>query len=65
MNLNARAASLKQDIPAVYLALRSKRPPVAAKLLAGRRAVDGQKAQEMVFRPSPLPGYGFSFCGSS
>ena len=35
MNLRARAASLKRDIPAVYLALKSKRTPVAAKLLAG------------------------------
>ena len=35
MNLNARAASLKRDIPAVYLALQSKRTPVVAKLLAG------------------------------
>ena len=35
VNLKERAASLKRDIPAVYLALRSKRTPVAAKLLAG------------------------------
>ena len=35
MNLKERAASLKRDIPAVYLALKSKRTPVPAKLLAG------------------------------
>ena len=35
MNLKARAASLKRDIPAVYLALQLKRTPVVAKLLAG------------------------------
>lgn len=35
VNLKERAASLKRDIPAVYLALQSKRTPVAAKLLAG------------------------------
>ena len=35
MNLKERAASLKRDIPAVYLALKSKRTPIAAKVLAG------------------------------
>ena len=35
MNLKERAFSLKRDIPAVYLALKSKRTPVAAKVLAG------------------------------
>lgn len=35
MTLKERARSLKRDIPAVYLALRSKETPVIAKLLAG------------------------------
>ena len=44
MNLKARAASLTRDIPAVYLALKSKRTPVAAKLLAVKRVVAEWKA---------------------
>lgn len=35
MTLKERAHCLKRDIPAVYLALRSKETPVIAKLLAG------------------------------
>ena len=35
MTLKDRVHCLKRDIPAVYLALQSKRTPVAAKLLAG------------------------------
>lgn len=35
MNLKARARQLKTDIPAVFLALRKKETPLAAKLLAG------------------------------
>ncbi len=34
MNLKERAFSLKRDIPAIYLALKSTQTPVTAKLLA-------------------------------
>ena len=35
MTLKERAASLKQDIPAVFLALKAKETPRLAKILAG------------------------------
>ena len=34
MTLKERAASLKRDIPAVFLALKSKNTPILAKILA-------------------------------
>lgn len=34
MTLKERAASLKRDIPAVFLALKSKETPLTAKILA-------------------------------
>ena len=35
MTLKERAAALKRDIPAVFLALKAKETPIHAKLLAG------------------------------
>ena len=35
MNLKERAKQLKADIPAVFLSLKSKDTPIAAKILAG------------------------------
>lgn len=35
MNLKERAKQLKTDIPAVFLSLKSKDTPLAAKILAG------------------------------
>ena len=35
MNLKERARQLKTDIPAVFLCLKSKDTPLAAKLVAG------------------------------
>ena len=35
MTLKERAASLKRDIPAVFLALKAKETPVIANILAG------------------------------
>ena len=34
MNINERAASLKRDIPAVFLALKARETPLLAKVLA-------------------------------
>ena len=34
MNLKKRAKQLKEDIPALYLAMKSKNTPILAKLLA-------------------------------
>lgn len=34
MNIRERAASLKRDIPAVFLALKAKETPLPAKILA-------------------------------
>ena len=34
MTLKERAASIKRDIPAVFLALKSKNTPILAKILA-------------------------------
>ena len=38
MKLQERAAVLKRDIPAVFLALKSKETPIYAKILAGLTA---------------------------
>ena len=35
MNLKERAKQLKRDIPAVFLCLKSRETPIAAKILAG------------------------------
>ena len=35
MNIKQRAKQLKRDIPAVFLALKRKETPIAAKILAG------------------------------
>ena len=57
MNLKERAASLKRDIPAVYLALRSKRTPVAAKLLAGITLVLALSPIDLIPDFIPVLGY--------
>lgn len=57
VNLKERAASLKRDIPAVYLALRSKRTPVAAKLLAGITLVLALSPIDLIPDFIPVLGY--------
>lgn len=57
VNLKERAASLKRDIPAVYLALQSKRTPVAAKLLAGITLVLALSPIDLIPDFIPVLGY--------
>lgn len=57
MTLKERAFCLKRDIPAVYLALRSKRTPVIAKLLAGLTLMLALSPIDLIPDFIPVRGY--------
>ena len=56
-DLQERAVSLKQDIPAVYLSPADPRTPIAAKLLAGVTIVLALSPIDLI--PDFLPGLGY------
>lgn len=57
MDLKERAASLKRDIPAVYLSLTDRRTPAAAKLLAGVTIVLALSPIDLIPDFIPVLGY--------
>ena len=57
MNLKERAKKLKSDIPAVYLALKDKETPPAAKILAGITVVYALSPIDLVPDFIPVLGY--------
>ena len=57
MNLKQRAFSLKRDIPAVYLALKSKQTPAAARLLAGITVMLALSPIDLIPDFIPVLGY--------
>ena len=56
MNLKARAKSLKRDIPAVFLALKSRETPVIAKLFAGLTVVLALSPVDLIPDVIPIMG---------
>ena len=57
MTLKERAHSLKRDIPALYLALKSKKTPAAAKILAGLTVALALSPIDLIPDFVPVLGY--------
>ena len=57
MNLRERAKKLKTDIPAIFIALKSKDTPVIAKILAGITVVYALSPIDLIPDCIPLLGY--------
>lgn len=57
MNLKKRAAKLKTDLPAVFLALRKKETPATAKLLAGLAVAYALSPVDLIPDFIPVLGY--------
>lgn len=57
MNLKERAKKLKRDIPAVFLALKDKKTPAGAKLLAAITV--GYALSPIDFIPDFIPIFGY------
>lgn len=57
MTLKERAASLKRDIPAVFLALKSSQTPIIAKILAGITVAYALSPIDLIPDFVPLLGY--------
>lgn len=57
MTWKERAAALKRDIPAVYLALKSNRTPVLAKVLAGITVAYALSPIDLIPDFVPVLGY--------
>ena len=57
MNLKERAVPLKQDIPAVFLALKAKETPILAKILAFLTVVYALSPIDLVPDFIPVLGY--------
>ena len=57
MNLKERAESLKKDIPAVFIALKDKRTPAAAKILAAVTVAYALSPVDLIPDFIPLLGY--------
>ena len=57
MKLNERAARLKMDIPAVFLALKAKETPVTAKILAGITVACALSPLDLIPDFIPVLGY--------
>ena len=57
MNLKERAKKLKTDIPAVFLALKEKRTPMGAKLLAAVIVVYALSPVDLIPDFIPILGY--------
>lgn len=57
MNLKERASALKRDIPAVFLALKDRRTPALAKLLAGITVAYALSPIDLIPDFVPVLGY--------
>lgn len=57
MNLKERGKKLKTDIPAVFVALKKKETPVAAKILAGATIVYALSPIDLIPDFIPVLGY--------
>ena len=57
MDLKQRAQSLKRQIPAVWLSLKDKQPPLVAKLLAG--VIVGYALSPFDLIPDFIPVFGY------
>ena len=57
MTLKERATSLKRDIPAVFLALKSKQPPIPAKILAAVTVAYALSPVDLIPDVIPVLGY--------
>lgn len=57
MTLKERAASLKRDIPAVFLALKAKETPILAKILAGITVAYALSPIDLIPDFVPVLGY--------
>lgn len=57
MNLKKRAKQLKTDIPAIFLCLKSKDTPLAAKLLAGITVAYALSPIDLIPDFIPVLGY--------
>ena len=57
MTLKERAASLKRDIPAVFLALKSKNTPILAKILAAVTVAYALSPIDLIPDFVPVLGY--------
>ncbi|WP_083761059.1 YkvA family protein [Alkaliphilus metalliredigens] len=57
MNLKERAKQLKTDILAVFLSLKSKDTPLAAKILAGITVGYALSPIYLILDFIPVPGY--------
>jgi len=57
MNLKERAKKLKTDIPAVFVALKKKETPLAAKILAGITIVYALSPIDLIPDFIPILGY--------
>lgn len=57
VDLKARSKQLKTDIPAVFLCLKSKETPLAAKLLAGITVVYALSPIDLIPDFIPVLGY--------
>ena len=57
MNLKQRAAKLKKEIPAVFLALKDKETPVLAKVMAGITVAYALSPVDLIPDFIPVLGY--------
>ena len=57
MNLKERARKLKTDIPAVFLALKDKKTPIIAKILAGITVAYALSPIDLIPDFIPVLGY--------
>lgn len=57
MNLTERAEKLKTDIPAIFLALKDKETPIAAKIFAGITVAYALSPVDLVPDFIPVIGY--------
>ena len=57
MTMKQRAAALKRDIPAVFLALRAKQTPLIAKILAGITVAYALSPIDLIPDFVPVLGY--------
>ena len=57
MNLKERATQLKSDIPAIWLCLKAKETPLAAKILAGLTVAYALSPIDLIPDFIPVLGY--------
>jgi len=57
MNLKERAEKLKTDIPAIFMAMKDKETPIAAKILAGVTVIYALSPIDIIPDFIPVLGY--------